>query len=320
LRPAQAISLFLAVGGMDYIPTIIGVLIIGVLIAITVAAYIVIQQTRIADEQRRAMEKLVRTVEKQSLKLEKQGLKLAQLAENSPFVITDEMYEKLRGATFAILDDGGHPVCCGFFVTPCGVALTAAHSCEYARPIGGPNSKFHAATYEGLEFDLDVVAPTVGTLDVAVLRLSAAFELYSGFDYLSLPCVHNSHRQLLGASVALIHGSIAWSAGSGANEIARDNGFIITSSETMLQYSVASYKGHSGAALLFRGGQVIGLHSEGFNDLEQELSEASPSTSANAVRLDVPQIWEAVNAAKVVPAAVGTGIRHRTRSSGGSLK
>ena len=300
---------------MEHIPTVMWVL-----IAITVMAYIVIQQKRAADEQKRAAREQRRTMEKLLLTVEEQGVKIAQLVENSPMVITDALYEKLHGATFAILDDDGHPVCCGFFVTPCGVALTAAHSCEYARPIGGATQKFHASTYRGQEFTLDLVAPKVGALDVAILRVSAARSAFwPGFDHLSLPSVHHSHQQLMGASVALIHGSIAWSAGSDMNQIARDNGTIITSSESLIQYSVASYKGHSGAALLFRGGQVIGLHSEGFNDLAQEYSERSPSTSADAVRLDVPQIWDAVRAAKVFPSAVsGSDVRKRTRSSGGS--
>ena len=121
--------------------------------------------------------------------------------------------------------------------------------------------------------------------------------------------------------MTLIHGSIAWSMGSvAAHQIARDNGYIITSSDSVIQYSIASpYKGHSGAALLFRSGQVIGLHSEGFNDLGQEHGEKSPSTSADAVRLDLPLIWSAVEAAKgMASASSGSGIRRRNNPSSNS--
>jgi S1-C subfamily serine protease len=153
-------------------------------------------------------------------------------------------------------------------------------------------------------------------VDIAVLRVVASESAtpLPPRDFLALPRERHTQQQLLGAPVALIHGSIAWSAGTDAQQVARDDGRIITSSETFLRYSVASYKGHSGAALLFRSGQVIGLHSEGFNDLEQRHSETSPATSADAVRLDAREIWEAVDAAKVSPAAAaGTGVPAESR-------
>jgi V8-like Glu-specific endopeptidase len=288
---------------MDYFPAIFGLLVTVLMI------YIIFQLKRITEELRRTTEEQKRTTEEQKRTTEE----LMQLKDNSPMVITDAMFEKLHGATFAILDDDGHPVCCGFFVTPCGVALTAAHSCDYARPgPRGASLMFRASTYRDQEFTLDIVSHKVGALDIAILRVSNSCMIPR--DFLPLPSVRHSHLQLLGAPVALIHGSIAWSAGSEVHQIARDNGTIITSSDTLLHYSVSSYKGYSGAALLFRSGQVIGLHSEGFNDLEQEQSEKSPSTSADAVRLDVPQIWDAVQAAKGVSSATSTtsgGIRRR---------
>ena len=263
--------------------------ILGILLTILMAC-VIVQQKRMTDNLVRAM-----------ASLEEQGVKIKQLTEFSPMIITDTMNKNLRGSMFAILDEEGHPVCSGFFVTACGIALTAAHSCEYTRSYGRSKEVFKASTYSGRVFMLDLIAPKVGALDIAILRVSAsssAVELPN--DYLSLPNVIHTHQQLLGAPVALIHGSIAWSSGSNMNQLARDNGTIITTSDSVIKYSVSSYKGHSGAALLFRGGQVIGLHSEGYNDLEQEHSERSPSKSAGAVRLDNPQIWEAVQAAKVV--------------------
>jgi hypothetical protein len=240
--------------------------------------------------------------------------RFSRIEESGPVALTDAMLEALRRATFSILDAEGHPVCCGFFVTPCGVALTAAHACVHARPARAGRA-FRASTHLGVEFSLEVVSPKVGDLDVAVLRVSGGAAALPPCGHLPLPSTSYSEQQLLGASVALIHGSIAWSAGASVNKIARNNGYIITSTDSLIHYCISTYKGHSGAALLFRGGQVIGLHSEGLNDLDQEHSERSPSTSADAVRLDVPQIWSAVQAAKAAPAAaaVATTIRRRPR-------
>lgn len=270
------------------IPNSILLLLILLILLLMVTVYIVFQQQRVA----RALE---------------------ELKENSPMVITDAMFQKLHSATFAILDDGGHPVGCGFFVTSSGIALTAAHACDHARA-GSSGKTFRASTYNGHEFSLLLVTAKVGALDVAVLRLSV-----SGAppprDYLLLPSVRYSHQQLLGAPVALIHGSIAWSARTNVRKIARDNGTIIASNDSELQYSVSAYKGHSDSALLFRNGQVIGLHSEGLDDLKRLLSESSRSTSANAVRLDVPLIWDAVRAAEILPAPkAGGGARRRKQS------
>jgi hypothetical protein len=276
---------------MDYL--VIGL----VLLLALLLFYVVIQEIRGAEEKKRR-EILQRVME--------------ELEANSPMIITDALYEKLRSAMFSILDDEGHPIGCGFFVTPCGVALTAAHSCEYARASGGARREFCASTHRGQEFTLDLVAPKMGALGIAVLRAPASGVLPSGTDYLPLPSVRLSHSQLLGAPVALIHGSIAWSGGAGVNQIARDNGYIVTSSDSMILYNVSSYNGHSGAALLFRSGQLIGLHSEVLNDLEQEYSEKGPSTTAEAVRLDAPEIWGAVQAAQAAPsAASGSGSRRR---------
>ena len=92
----------------------------------------------------------------------------------------------------------------------------------------------------------------------------------------------------------LVHGSIVWSAGASPSTFAQDSGSIIASNATTIHYNVGTFKGHSGAALLLRGQQVIGLHSEGFNDLPQEYSEHSPSTAADAARLDLPAVRAAV--------------------------
>lgn len=241
-----------------------------------------------------------RAFEEQRRTLEEQRREINLLKDNGPLVMTDELFDRLRGATFALLDRQGHPAACAFFVSPCGVALTAAHASDLAVRRGG-RLTFLAATYNGEEFTLELVSPNVEKLDVAVLRVVAPASTATPLQYsfLPLPSRRLSRKELLGAPVALIHGSIAWSAAvDAAQDIARNDGNVITSNDRELQYSIATYKGHSGTALLFRSsGQLIGLHSEGFNDLDQVFSEGSPSTSALAVRLDVEEVKAAVEAA-----------------------
>jgi hypothetical protein len=245
--------------------------------------------------------------------------RISRIEDSGPVAFTGAMLEALRGAAFAILDGEGHPVCFGLFVTPCGVALTAAHACAYARPAGaGRAAIIRASTHLGQEFSLEVVSRSVGGLDVAVLRASGAAAAQSWRTHLPLPSVSYSGYQLLGAPVALIHGSIAWCAGAHVRQTARNNGYIVTSSSTRIQYNIdysdSAYQGRSGAALIFRGGQVIGLHSGGGGSgLDQERSE-SPSARPDAVRLDVPLIWSAVQAAKAAPAAAAAGGAARRRN------
>lgn len=201
------------------------------------------------------------------------------------------MFDKVRAATFAILDSGGLPVCCGFFVSACGVALTAAHEADKWLRKEGKKSFARAATYDNKEFDLEVFKPDVGGLDVIVLRLTS---VAAAQPCLPVPETTFTEKELSGAPVNLVHGSIAWSNGASPSNFAQDSGSIITSNATQIHYNVGTFKGHSGAALLLRGQQVIGLHSEGFNDLPQEYSENSPSTAADAVRLDLHAVREAV--------------------------
>ena len=200
------------------------------------------------------------------------------------------MFDKVRAATFAILDSRGFPICCGFFVSACGVALTAAHEADKWLLKRNKKLVVRASTCDNQEFDLEVLERKVGGLDIAVLRLP------STTTQTCLPIPENSftEKELSGAPVNLVHGSIAWSFGTSPSNFAQDSGNIITSNATTIHYNVGTFKGHSGAALLLRGKQVIGMHSEGFNDLPQEHSEHSPSTAADAVRLDLPAVRAAV--------------------------
>ena len=206
--------------------------------------------------------------------------------------LTESMFTKLQTATFVLWGTENDPACCGFFVSACGVALTAAHASTCFRK-SGKKWVVRASTYvdKDKKFVLEVVQRKVGDLDVAVLRLPACT---SAVPFLPLPEAAFTAQQLSGAPVKLIHSSIAWSEGTDVSNFAQDDGHIITSNRTTIHYGISPYKGHSGAALLLRGEQVIGLHSEGFNDLAQEHSERSPSTTADAVRLDLPEVKAAV--------------------------
>lgn len=115
--------------------------------------------------------------------------------------LTGALLETLRDATFSILDAGGHPVCCGFFVTPCGVALTAAHACEHARP-AGTGRAIRASTHLGQEFSLEVVSSREGDLDVAVLRVFSAADALPPRSHLPLPSMRYTALQLLGGWLA----------------------------------------------------------------------------------------------------------------------
>ena len=267
------------------------------------AAYAFTQLTVRTEQLLRLQGELVDTEQRlRALQAEMDG-RIARIIENSPMEVTPALHEQLRGATFAILDEGGHPVCSGFFVTPCGVALAAAHACAHARrPRGASPRLLRASSPSGREFTLGVVAARVGALDVAVLRVPASGALPSA--HLPLPSATRSDAQLLGAPVALIHGSIAWSsAGADARRVALDSGYIITSSDSKLLYCLPACEPLSGAALLFRSGHVLGLHTGGCRDLAHEHLERSRSTRAEAVRLDVPQVWGAVQAAAAAAAA-----------------
>ena len=191
------------------------------------------------------------------------------------------MYAQVRAATFAIVDkEDGLPVCCGSFVTACGVALTAAHEADKWIRVEKGKRMARAITFNDKRYALEVVMDTIGDLNIAVLRLAPAPA--AAMPVLPLPDETFTEEQLSGAPVNLVHGSIAWSAGATPTSISQKWGSITSSTATMIHCSMSKFKGHSGAALLIHGQQVIGLHSSG------------PSTAADAVRLDLPEVRKAV--------------------------
>jgi len=220
---------------------------------------------------------------------------LQRIERSVPLELSPEMFTRLQTATFAILDATGRPLSCGFFVTSCGVALTAAHSSKQWMQQQNKKLIVRASTYQNEEFTLQVIYRKVRKLDIAVLRVESTDVTPRA--HLPLPTHAWSNQELSGAPVKLVHCSIAWSNGATPSNFAHNNGYISTTSDTLLHYDISTYKGHSGAALLLRSEHLIGLHSEGFNDLANEHSETSPSTGGDAVRLDLPEIKSAVQRA-----------------------
>lgn len=182
------------------------------------------------------------------------------------------------------------------------IALTANHNVVGVERVSVSNAL-------GRTFVLAVVTRLVD-LDVAVLRATCLDDLAQS--QLSLPAQLDL-RSMLRKSVTLVHGNIAWSnehrpaavRGRGAavgpqrplHNICTNNGYIVSYSDTYIFSDVCTFKGDSGASLLFRGSQIIGLHVIGFNDLDASESEKTPSTAAESVRLDLPIIRNAVSAA-----------------------
>jgi hypothetical protein len=193
------------------------------------------------------------------------------------------MFDVVRAATFAILDSGGLPVGCGVFVSACGLALTSAHEAKKWQRKRGNKLMARAATRDDTEFDVEVVERTVGDVDVAVLRLPAPAASQA---WLPIPETTFTEKDLSGAPMNVVYGSIAWSSGASASNFAQAAGSIVASSSKAILYSVSPRERHSGAAIILRDKQVIGLHADA--DLEES------STHATAVRLDVPAVRAAV--------------------------
>lgn len=103
-------------------------------------------------------------------------------------------------------------------------------------------------------------------------------------------------KEVSGANIHLVHGNISWTNRTTAI-LGQSRGHIVAIDATTLHYDIASFRGHSGAALLIRGKDLIGLHCEAYNDLDPALSESSPSTHADAVRLDLQRVHDAVQQA-----------------------
>ena len=212
---------------------------------------------------------------------------------------TEATMQMLRAATFCVLDASGHPSGCGVFVTD-RIALTANHN------VKGIQTRVSNAA--GRTFFLAVVA-RLEDLDVAVLQVMRVVDMATS--YLPLPAGRLDLQSMKNTSVTLIHGSIAWSnehrpaAAPGAggvpqgaiHSVCANHGFLVDFNDTFIFCDLRTFKGDSGASLLFRGTQLIGLHVTGFNDLDASHSEDTPSTAAESVRLDLQEIRSAASTA-----------------------
>lgn len=207
--------------------------------------------------------------------------------------LPEPMIEKLQTATFAILDKTDHPVLCGFFVTPCGVALSVAHNSKDWMRKSGRRKYVAAMDFLGDRFELDVMIVPVGDLDVAVLRLPQRPSRTT--NYLVLPPVRSINPiKVGGAPVCLVHGNISWTDRKDA-VLGQSHGRIVAVNSTTIHYDIATMGGHSGAALILKRNQVIGVHADGINDVDEQYSRMSPSTHGDAVRLDLEEIHDAVD-------------------------
>lgn len=220
------------------------------------------------------------------------------------------MRKYLRSAMFCIVDTDGHPRACGFFVTANGIGLTSAHDAWKWASVYKTGSRVRAADSADHEFEFDVITHKVGSLDVAVLRrvpLSAASPLPE-VPYLTLPKKPLDVDEDNSKPVRVVPGSISWNMTSDTalyNDKPRygeDLGYISTLHKKKIVYRIPTLKSYSDAALLMEGFDVVGIHTQGFNDLDQEYSERSPSGKGEATRLDLPEIRTAIErAAKAAP-------------------
>jgi len=215
--------------------------------------------------------------------------------------LSDKMKALVKDATITIVDTNGDPIACAFFVSPCGVALTANHNSQLWVNNGKPPF-VNARNFKDEPLRFHVVAHLMKTkhkLDVAVLRLTKPPS--SPLLFLPLPETPITEFALLNSPVVLVHSSIALCKDQAppGHKLGVTPGHITTVMDSAsFYYAMVVYKGDSGAAVLLRGDNLIGLHAEGFNDLDDAHSESSVMTTGIAVRMDNPDIIAVVKRAK----------------------
>ena len=143
------------------------------------------------------------------------------------------------------------------------------------------------------------------------------------FQPLPLPPPGLPESRLIGARATLLPGSIALNRFFNRNPSASlVPCTIFTTHPDRLLYTAATAGGDSGGALVLHGKMLVAMHTEGLNDVpgdlhvtspregkrpakKLKLSEASPTTTGAALRLDLPEVQAAIAAAHaaVQPAA-----------------
>ena len=135
------------------------------------------------------------------------------------------------------------------------------------------------------------------------------------FQPLRLPPPGLPDSRLTGAHATLLHGSIALNRFFALNPSASlVPCTIFTTHPDRVLYTAATAGGGSGGALVLHGKMLVAMHVEGLNDVPDDqhvtrpregkraaqklrLSEASPSTTGAALRLDLPHVQAAIAAA-----------------------
>lgn len=235
-----------------------------------------------------------------------------------------ELLPVLQQGLFTVLDLDDHPTCCGFFVRESGVALTVNHDFErwirpggivhavmLRKPGGGGDAALPGEVL--LEFTVHSSSPQ-DALDYTCLILTTAVPA-GIFHPLPLPPGELTESQLTGAHATLLHGSIAlnrfFNFKPSASLVPCT---IFTTQSDRVLYTAATAGDDSGGALILHGKVLVAMHVEGLNDVPGDvefnsprtgkrpakrlrLSEASPSTTGAALRLDLPAVQAAVAAA-----------------------
>jgi hypothetical protein len=258
--------------------------------------------------------------------------KLAKL-EAQQAAVDAELLPVLQKGLFTVLDLEDQPISCGFFVRESGVAITVNHDNEkFIRPegivhaamlgepggaaAGGGDAAEVAAAMPGevlLKFKVHSFSPQ-DKLDYTCLILASPVPAGT-FQPLPLPAVGLPTSQLTGAHATLLHGSIAlnrfFKQDPSASLVPCT---IFTTHPDRVLYTAATAGGDSGGALVLHGKVLVAMHVEGLNDVpddlhvtspregkrpavKRRLSEASPSTTGAALRLDLPRVQSAIAAA-----------------------
>ena len=223
---------------------------------------------------------------------------------------------------FALLDVHGHPVGCGFFVSPDGFALTINHDLALwsredaargdglyvsACKLGGSGEEI-AYTFrlahadEELDFCVLELIPAEGASAAAPGPAMAT-------PFFPLPRARIADDALWGKPATVVHGSIALNRQFQQHpEASIGHCNIATVHPERLLYTALTTAGDSGGALLLCGRELVGLHVEGVNDViaspksgtkrHKTVSEATSPSTACALRLDIAAVRDAVAAAQ----------------------
>lgn len=224
-------------------------------------------------------------------------------------------------------------MCCGFFVTKSGIALTIGHEKEkWVHPDGTVQAAMiqnkKAARNGPAEIPLTFkVGHSSSKADFTCLVLDAPVPAGTFTPFRISTSIDDD--VVVGSQAIFLHGSIALSRHMNSKkpfpgvDVCTVNG----AADELLVYSSSTFDGCCGGALLFKGEEIIGMHCEGFNnvppDLEvllsprseteaeagagdnpwrtkpedahsESLSELSPTTCALALRMDLPEIHAAI--------------------------